>query len=87
MKVLDYGAERKWQGLSALSVPLLPKPRTYRPRPFKPGRGLPQHDSWRHVRVDAPLLHRTDVNMRRTTRAPERSCSQQKLTSEDDYRY
>ncbi|QZP29783.1 hypothetical protein [Pseudomonas mosselii] len=26
MKVLDYGAERKWQGLSALSVPLLPKP-------------------------------------------------------------
>nr|BDD36743.1 hypothetical protein [uncultured bacterium]BDD36835.1 hypothetical protein [uncultured bacterium]BDD36927.1 hypothetical protein [uncultured bacterium]BDD37019.1 hypothetical protein [uncultured bacterium] len=27
MKVLDYGAERKWQGLSALSVPLLPKPR------------------------------------------------------------
>ena len=25
MKVLDYGAERKWQGLSALSVPLLPK--------------------------------------------------------------
>jgi len=28
MKVLDYGAERKWQGLSALSVPLLPKPLT-----------------------------------------------------------
>lgn len=31
MKVLDYGAERKWQGLSALSVPLLPKPRNRRP--------------------------------------------------------
>lgn len=30
MKVLDYGAERKWQGLSALSVPLLPKPRLRR---------------------------------------------------------
>ena len=28
MKVLDYGAERKWQGLSALSVPLLPKPQS-----------------------------------------------------------
>lgn len=30
MKVLDYGAERKWQGLSALSVPLLPKPPSLR---------------------------------------------------------
>ena len=28
IKVLDYGAERKWQGLSALSVPLLPKPQS-----------------------------------------------------------
>ena len=32
MKVLDYGAERKWQGLSALSVPLLPKPQLHRDR-------------------------------------------------------
>ncbi len=43
MKVLDYGAERKWQGLSALSVPLLPKPRfvAFRARltlPEPPGR-------------------------------------------------
>ena len=31
MKVLDYGAERKWQGLSALSVPLLPKSQQWLP--------------------------------------------------------
>lgn len=40
MKVLDYGAERKWQGLSALSVPLLPKPQdmgvSRRVFPFEP---------------------------------------------------
>lgn len=37
MKVLDYGAERKWQGLSALSVPLLPKPLFRRDGIWVPG--------------------------------------------------